>query len=112
MTVGEVVKKLGLAVVAGQGGLDREATAGMAMDLLSNAMGQAIAGAVWVTQQVHQNIVAVASLEDLAAIVIAGGARPDPDTVQKADDEAIPLLTTPLSTFEVAGRLYQLGLRG
>jgi len=112
MNVRDVVASLPVTVATGQEVLNNPVTGGYASDLLSNVMGQATAGNIWVTMQGHQNIVAVASLAGLAAIVIAGGAEPAPETLKKADQEGIVILITSLSAFEVVGRLYQLGIRG
>lgn len=110
MTVGELVEKMPLTPVAGRGALAGEVTGGYVSDLLSNVMGFAAAGNVWVTMQGHQNIVAVAALAGLAAVIVSGGVQPAADTVAKAESEGIPLLTTPLPSFAVVGQLYQLGV--
>lgn len=112
MTIQEIVKALSLKVISGQSNLDKLVSGGYASDLLSNVMGQANAGNIWVTMQGHQNIVAVALLAGLTAIVIAGGVEPDPEAVRKAETEEIVMLTTTLSAYEVVGRLYQLGITG
>ena len=112
MTIQEIAKALSLKVISGQSNLNKEVSGGYASDLLSNVMGQAHAGNIWVTMQGHQNIVAVALLAGLTAIVIAGGVEPDPEAVRKAETEEIVILTTNLSAYEVVGRLYQLGITG
>jgi len=75
-------------------------------------MAKAQAGNVWVTLQGHPNIVAVASLINLAGIIITEAMSPDPVTLEKAEEEGIPILTTELTTFTVVGRLSALGVRG
>ena len=55
----------------------------MLLTLLSNVMGQAEPGMVWVTMQGHQNVAAVASLIGLAAVVVAGGAPVEEETLKK-----------------------------
>lgn len=112
MTVEEVAAALDLRLVAGAGGLQREIKGGYVSDLLSNVMGRAQAGAIWVTMQGHQNIVAVAALAGLAGIILAGGVQPEQEALAKAHQEGIPLLLTPLSGFDVVGRLYEAGIRG
>ena len=112
MTVQELVAAVPLAVVSGQTALTKPVTGGYASDLLSNVMGQAQQGNVWITMQGHQNIVAVASLSGLAAVIVAGGGQPDPEAVKKAEAEGVVLLTSPLGVFEVAGRLHRLGITG
>jgi hypothetical protein len=32
--------------------------------------------------------------------------------VQRAEEEGVPILCTPLPTYEVVGRLYRLGIHG
>jgi len=71
-------------------------------------MGNAREGQVWITIQTHQNIVAVASLKDLAAIIIVKGLSPDPDTIEKANIENIPVLSTTMDTFNITGLLFEL----
>ncbi len=106
MKVKELVEKFGLKVAAGQTGLDKEIKGGYCGDLLSEVMGNAGVGCVWLTVQAHQNIVAVAVLREMAAIVITGGSTPAPETVDKANAEGIPVLTYPGSSFELSGRIY------
>jgi hypothetical protein len=81
-----------------------------ASDLLSCVMAGAKRREVWVTLQAHANIVAVAAMVDLCAIILTEAAEPDAETVDKANEEGIPLLGTGLSTSEVIGRLWALGL--
>jgi predicted transcriptional regulator len=51
-------------------------------------------------------------MKELAGIILTGGREPDAETVQKAEEEGIPILVSPLFTFELAGRLYQIGISG
>ncbi len=88
-----------------------EPTGGYASDLLSCVMSGAQRGNLWVTLQSHLNIVAVAALLDLAAIIITEGAQPDAATLEKATQEGVILLSTPLPTYTVIGRLWELGVR-
>ncbi|MDP2115655.1 MAG: DRTGG domain-containing protein [Bacteroidota bacterium] len=108
MKVSEIVEKLDLKVYSGQKGLDREISGGYVSDLLSDVMGNAREGEVWITLQVHQNVMAIASLKDLAAVILVNNLEPLENTVRHSNDENIPVLGTSLSTFEIAGKLYQL----
>jgi len=106
----EIQSALKMEIAAGEKGLDREVLGGYIGDLLSDAMANAPRGGVWLTVQSHQNIVAVGVLRELSAIVLVNGRKPDPDTVKKADEESIPLLLFPGSSFELGGRMYELGV--
>ena len=66
---------------------------------------------IWVTLQAHLNIVAVAALLDLSAVIITESATPDEATIAKANEEGITLLSTQASSFEVVGKLWEMGIR-
>ncbi|HBL76871.1 MAG: serine kinase [Bacteroidetes bacterium GWF2_42_66] len=108
MKVSELVNELGLKVFSGEKGLDNEITGGYVSDLLSDVMGNARDGQVWITLQVHQNVMAIASLKDMAAIILVKGLEPNENTLQHSNNENIPILGTGLSTFEISGKLYEL----
>jgi predicted transcriptional regulator len=108
MTVRELAAKANLTVFAGEKGLEKEIMGGYACDLLSDVMGHADSGYVWITLQTHKNVMAIASLKELAAIVIVKGLKPDADTEKKSEEEMIPILCTPMEAFETAGIIYQL----
>jgi len=110
MNVREMQNALQLRVAAGEGGLDREVAGGYAGDLLSDVMANAPAGSAWITVQGHQNIVAVAVLRELSAIIMVNGRTPTEDTLVKADKENIPVLLSPLSSYQVAGCMYERGI--
>jgi hypothetical protein len=112
MTLREAAGKLGLKPVAGLSKLTRELDQGYVSDLLSDVMANAKPGDIWVTLQIHQNIVAVATLKELAGIILIGGRQPEKQTLAKAEEEQVPLLLSDLPAFEVVGRLYQLGITG
>lgn len=84
---------------------------GYASDLLSCVMAGAGHGGIWVTLQAHNNIVAVAALLELAAVIITEDAQPDAAAITRANAEGIVLLSTPLPSFTVIGRLWDMGLR-
>lgn len=112
MTLQEIIEELSLTLLTQHKDFNREIpSGGYASDLLSCVMAGAPRQAVWVTLQAHINIVAVAALLDLSAVIITEGAMPDPETIAKANEENVTLLSTDKPTFYVAGRLWELGLR-
>jgi len=108
MRLEELARELGLEVRCAPERLDREVAGGYVGDLLSDVIANSREGEVWITRQVHQNIVAVASLKDLAGVILIQGSEPAPDTLAKAESERIPLFVSELPAFELAGRIYQL----
>jgi len=109
MTVKEVVERLQLELL-NDANLDRPITGGYASDLLSCVLAGAKEGNIWVTLQAHVNVIAVASLIGLAAVVMTEGARPDEVTLAKAREEGINLLATQENTFTVVGKLAKMGV--
>jgi len=87
---------------------DLQITGGYVSDLLSDVMGNAREGQIWITIMRHLNVVAVASLANIPAIVFSNKMLPEPAVIAKANDEGIILLTTKMTTFEIAGRLFKL----
>ena len=106
--IADIIETLDLKLISGAGGLQNEITGCYVSDLLSDVIGNAREGELWITLQTHQNIIAVASLKDLAAIILVRGLTAEEGTIEKSNLENIPVLTTTLDTFSVAGILYQL----
>lgn len=86
-------------------------TSGYVSDLLSCVMAGAKKDGVWITLQSHDNIVAVAALLELSAVIITEDAQPELSTVARAVAKNITLLSTPLPSFDIVGKLWELGLR-
>ncbi len=103
-----IVKALSLSIRSGENKLKAEISGGYTGDLLSDVMGNSKAGNIWITRQVHQNIVAVASLKEHAGIILVQGCEPTKDTLDKAIKEGIPIFVSDLSAFELTGRIYNL----
>lgn len=110
MRVREMAQRAELEVKTGGDGLDAEVTGGYAGDLLSGVMANAKEGDAWVTWHVHPNIVAVALVGKLAAIILVSGREPEEETLQKAEQESVPILISKLPAFETILRLHETGL--
>lgn len=108
MKISELAEQLNLRVVSGTGGLDREITGGYISDLLSDVIGNAKEGNLWITLQSHHNIIAVASLKDLSGVIVVKGNNPAAETIKKSNEENIPVLSTEEDTFTIAGAVYDL----
>ena len=112
MTLQEIIDRLNLTVLTKKKDFENiTPTSGYASDLLSCVMAGAQKQGIWVTLQAHSNIVAVAALLELSAIIITEGAQPDPATISRADEEEITLLSTPEFTYPVVGTLWEMGLK-
>lgn len=85
-----------------------EITGGYAGDMLSDVMGSAKSGQAWITIMKHLNIVAVASLVGIPAIILSKSNIPEASVLEKAVTEQICILSSPKDTFTIAGILYKL----
>ncbi|MEQ8212852.1 MAG: serine kinase [Smithellaceae bacterium] len=75
---------------------------------MSDVMANSHEGDIWITRQVHQNIVAVASLKDHAGIILVNSCEPAQETLEKAAQENIPIMVSDLSAFELSAKVYNL----
>jgi hypothetical protein len=112
MKLNELAERLGWELKTKNLPVTGEVKSGYASDLLSDVLANSIEGDLWVTRQTHLNIVAIAVMRDLSGILLVSGAEPDPDTLEKAIEKMIPIFRTTLPTFEVVGKIYQLGISG
>ena len=108
MKTEKIVQALGLDVKCGKDYLGKEVTGGYTGDLLSDVMGNSKEGYIWITRQVHQNIVAVASLKEHAGIILINSSEPTRETLEKAEAEMIPIIVSDLPAFEISGKIYNL----
>ena len=107
MTVKELAEKLELKTLSLSDG-DREVTCGYAGDLLSWVMGKAPSDAAWFTIMSNVNIVAVAMLRDVAAIVVCEGAEIGEDVIARAKEQDVNLLLSSKGIYENCTDLAKL----
>lgn len=99
MNIQTIVNELGFEVLA-LPSPDAEIDGGYAGDLLSWVMGRASEGNIWVTIMTNINIVAVASLVGVSAVVVAEDSEVSPEVIAKANEQGINLLKTDKPVFE------------
>lgn len=107
MTVCELAKLEEFEAVCMPDG-EREICGGYAGDLLSWVMGRASEGDAWVTIMSNVNIVAVSTLADPACIILSEGVAPDAETLERAKQQGINILSTKLDTFNACARIAAL----
>jgi predicted transcriptional regulator len=111
MKLSEIINALNLKVASANADLNKEVSGVYTSDLLSDVMANSKKDNLWVTLQTHLNTVAIAVLKELSGIIIVLNKEADSDMLKKAADEKIPILKTEMNSFQVSGKLYELGLR-
>jgi hypothetical protein len=104
MIISQIINLLDLKILAE--GKDTDILDGYTADLLSDVIANAKENCVWITVQRHLNILAVAQLKKISAIIITGKSYPDEKLLEKAKEEKIYILKTDKSSFEISGKLY------
>ena len=107
MKVWEMAERLQLTPLSLTDG-EREISGVYIGDLLSWVMGRASSGDVWITIMSNINIVAVASLADVACIVLAEGVTLEESVRTTAEQKGVNIFTTEKTAYEVAAALATL----
>ena len=112
MTVKELTELIGAKDLTPDAPKDTEVTCGYTCDLLSWVMAHGAAGMAWVTVQTHMNVIAVASLMEMAAVIIPESIEMEEATLAKARDEDITVLQCDKTAYEICAILAGAGLPG
>lgn len=87
-------------------------TSGYTSDLLSDVMGHCPDEAVFITIQAHKNSIAVASLKDCPAIVLANGRTAPEDMLEAAREEEIGIFTSQDNQFTISWKIHEAMQQG
>ena len=90
--------------------LSREVKGGFGADLMSDVLASIQPEAVLLTGLCNPQVVRTAQMADVSAIVLVRGKRPPIETIRLANEESVPLISTPYGMFEICGRLHDAGL--
>lgn len=83
---------------------------GYTCDLLSWVMAHGRPGMAWVTVQTHINVVAVAVLMEMAAVILPESIQIEPASLQRAKEEGLAVLVSPLTAYAICGRMAVAGV--
>jgi predicted transcriptional regulator len=90
--------------------LEREIKCAFASDLMSDVLRYDLAQGLLITGLANPQVVRTAEMADAAAILLARGKLPQPETIELAEEADIPLLGTGMIMFETCGKLFAAGL--
>ena len=108
MRLSELAERVGATVLTHR---DRavhiEVQRAYAGDRMSNLLSEGSETTLLVTNLSNAMLPRVAELVDASGICLVGGASPDPEVINAAEERGIVLMVSPASMFETCGRLYQ-----
>ncbi len=84
---------------------------GYTCDLLSQVLAKAKTSSIWITVQSHMNIIGVAVMTGISAVVVCEGHDIPGNVIDKADDEGIALFKSTENAFELSGKLFERGIK-
>jgi hypothetical protein len=112
MNLKTILEKIPLNLLTKAGQQERAVSAACISDILSDVMAKAPRDSIWITNQTHENVIAIAFFKELSAVIFTNGLVPSLEAIEKANMKNIALYTSDLNAFDIAGCLYAMGLRG
>ena len=109
MTVAEMARALSLTPIT-VADADRTFSGVYVGDLLSWVMGRAKSDNAWITIMSNVNIIAVATLVDVAVILLAEGVTLDESVRQTAEQKGVNVYTSEKTAYELAAALAGLAI--
>ncbi len=113
MELNDIIQALGLQIFdASDVALQRQVTSACVSDMLSEVMSRAPSGGLWITHQNNENVIAIAWFKEVSAVLLANSVTLDEEVLDKAKKKNIAVLGSAETAYELAGKLYNLGIRG
>lgn len=110
MNVAELAVKLNGRLITGEVGKENGVSGLYCCDLLSWVMSHAVKGDAWITVHTHMNILAVATLTEIACIVLPEGIDLETATLDRAMQKGIPVVSTKLNAYEICCIVHDSGI--
>ena len=101
MTVNELIEKTELKPIVLSDG-ECEISGVYCGDLLSWVMGKAESGNLWVTIMSNVNVLAVATLEEISAVILSENVALEQSVLDTARQKNVNILSSSLGTYETA----------
>ena len=104
----QIIEQLNLDIRNAKDQVGREVKRGYTSDLLSDVLANGEEGDVWITLQIHPNIIAIAGIKGLSGIILINSREPQEETIAKAQEENLPIMVSEMTAFELSGKLYAM----
>jgi len=111
MKVKEMLELINGKLLSSPEHLEYDVSFGVASDLISDVLMCVKDSAVLFTGLVNHQIVRVAEMVDMQAVVFVRGKKPNAEILALAEEHDLPILCTKFSLFEACAKSYQGGLK-
>jgi predicted transcriptional regulator len=110
MELREIIKIVDGTLLNPQIEMQVQIRGGIGADLMSDVLAASQPDAILLTGLTNPQVVRTAQMADIRAIIFVRDKKPQAETLNIANQENIPLITSPFGMFELCGRLHQAGL--
>lgn len=110
MNLNQVIELVGGTTLTTESDLNINIQGGYGADLMSDVLAASQPNAVLLTGLTNPQVVRTAQMADFRAIIFVRGKQPQAETLELAEQENMPLISSPLGMFELCGRLHKAGL--
>jgi hypothetical protein len=111
MKLHELAAVIGGSILVGEDQPDLVIDRAFAADLLSDVLALTEEQTTLVTSMINPQVMRVAEILNVTAVIFVGGKIPPPSLVEYAVKLSIPLVATNKTTFETCGLMYAHGIR-
>lgn len=111
MKLNDLLKQPGFKALVEPTDLEMEITGLKCCDLLSWVMANGAEGDAWITVQTHLNVIAVATLLEMACIIVPEGIDVEEATLNKAREQSVAIIAADYDAYGIFSRFYEAGLR-
>ncbi|MCJ7694188.1 MAG: DRTGG domain-containing protein [Anaerolineaceae bacterium] len=110
MLLNEILKVSEGILLTNTTNLEVQAKGAFAADLMSDVLASIQPEAILLTGLCNPQVVRTALIADVKAIIFVRAKNPAPETIELANSEDVPLISSPLGLYELSGRLHKAGL--
>lgn len=112
MKLSKIIEALDGKLLTGDGFLEKEITTCGASDLMSDILAGLAEGCILLTGLTTIQVIRTAMVADVGAVVFVRGKTPPVEVIALAEENQLPLISSPYSMFVSCGRLHDCELTG
>ncbi len=112
MKLSDIIEALDGKLLTGDEFLEKDIITCGASDLMSDILAGLSEGCILLTGLTTVQVIRTAMVADVGAVVFVRGKTPPPEVIELAEENQLPLISSPYSMFVSCGRLHACELTG